>query len=342
MELGEGVVLGEGRFFFIVIVVGGWEGMFWFGNGGAVLGEEGVHGGAGVGVLARGEVHGVFEDFVDEGFVDGVGFGGEAVEEGVVAEAVDDAGGASGEACNFGDGVRGEACVVGVCAGNREAVVDVGGDFFEGERFEMVGEGDALAELFEVGLGDFFAELGLADEDDLEELFGGGFEIGEHAEFFEDFVGEVLGFINDDDDEAVLGKLVDEELVDAEEHGGLVGGVGDGDGEFVANEADELDGVEVGVADEGDLGVVFEVAQEEVGDEGFAGADFAGEQDEAAALFDGIDQIGEGFIVARGFVKELGIGGVAEGELFEVVVREVHAGEYGRAGEWDLLGKMTR
>jgi len=35
--------------------------------------------------------------------------------------------------------------------------------------------------------------------------------------------------------------------------------------------------------------VVFEMAKEHVGDERFARADFAGEQDEAAALFDGVD-----------------------------------------------------
>ena len=186
----------------------------------------------------------------------------------------------------------------------------------------MVGEGDALAELFEVGLGDFVAELGLADEDNLEELVGGGFEVGEHAEFFEDFVGEVLGFINDHDDEAVFGELLDEELVDGEEHAGLVG-VG-GDGELVADEADELGGVEVSVADECDLGVVFEVLEEEMGDEGFAGADFAGEEDEAAALFDGIDEVGEGFVVAWGFEKEGGVRGVAEGKLLEIVVLEIH------------------
>jgi len=283
----------------------------------------GVEGGA----VAGDEVHRVFENFVDEGLVDGVGFGGEAVEEGVVAEAVDDAWGSAGEAGDFGDGFGGEVGFLAALAprrGDSEAMLDVGGDFFEGEGFEVVGECDALAELFEVGLGDFVAEFGLADEDDLEEFVGGGFQVGEHAEFFEDFVGEVLGFVDDDDDEAVFGKLLDEELVDGEEHAGFVGVGGCFDGELVADEADELGGVEVGVADEGDLGVVLEVPEEEVRDEGFAGADFTGEEYEAAALFDGVDEVGESFVVSRCFEEEAGVGGVAEGEELEIVVVEVH------------------
>ena len=58
------------------------------------------------------------------------------------------------------------------------------------------------------------------------------------------------------------------------------------------------------ITDQSDLGVIFEMLQQEMCDEGFAGTNLAGKQHKAAALFDGIDQIGEGFVVPGGFVKE--------------------------------------
>jgi len=193
------------------------------------------------------QVHGVFQYAIDDGFVDDMRIGGEAVEEGVVAQAVDQAGGSAGEAGDLGDGFGGEDGKVAVQAagpstacGDFQAMLNVLGDFLKGQRLEVIAEGDALAKLFEVGLRDFVAEFWLADEDDLQEFVGGRLQIGEHAQFFEDFVGEVLGFVDDDDDEAILGELLNQEAIETHEHGGFVGAGWDGDVKFVADEADQL------------------------------------------------------------------------------------------------------
>jgi len=284
----------------------------------------------------------VLEDAVDEGFVDEGGAGGEGEEERVVAKAVDDAGGAAGEMSDAGDGFRGKKGFSPTFrGGDLEAVQDVVGDFVERQRSEVVGQSDPLAKLFEVRLGDFVAKLGLADEDDLDQFFARGFEVGKHAKFFEDLVGKVLSFVNDDDDEAVLGELMNEELVEGDEHGGFVGvgrmgwGVGELDGKFVAEESDELRTVEVSVANESELGVVFESSDEHVCEECFAGADVAGEEDETAALLDGVNKTGERFVVTWRFEKEVGVGRVAEREVLEVVMAEVHGGNTGEEGEVD-------
>ena len=42
-------------------------------------------------VRPRREMHGMFEDFVDQRFIDGGGAGREAIEQGVVGQAIDNA-----------------------------------------------------------------------------------------------------------------------------------------------------------------------------------------------------------------------------------------------------------
>ena len=84
--------------------------------------------------------------------------------------------------------------------GEGEAVLDVGLDLGVVEGAEFVEDEDALAELAEAAFGEASLELGLADQDDLEEFLGVGFEVGEEAELLHDFEGEVLGFVDDEDD----------------------------------------------------------------------------------------------------------------------------------------------
>ena len=135
----------------------------------------------------------------------------------------------------------------------------------------------------------------------------------ESIQFFENLVGEVLGLVDDDDDEAVLGKLLDKELVQGHEHRGLVGLGVDLDGELIADQANKLGTVQVRIANQGDLGVVFEVLEQQVGHQRLARPDFAGKQHEAAALFDGINQVCERLVVPGRLVEEARIRCVPEG-----------------------------
>ena len=115
-------------------------------------------------------------------------------------------------------------------------------DLIERQRLKMIRQCNALAKLFKVRLRNFVTQFRLADEHDLQQFVAGGFEIGEHAELFEHFVGEILRFVNDHDHQPILGKLLDQELIEAHEHRGFVGLGMHGDGKFVTDQADQLGG----------------------------------------------------------------------------------------------------
>ena len=115
-------------------------------------------------------------------FIGTVDVGG---KEGFIANVVDDAWDAAAGAVDFMEGKGGEFYVT-VALGDGEAVVDVFAGLFEGEGFEVVMDEDALFELAEVLLVEDGLEFGLAHEDDLEEFFLIGFEVGEESNLFED------------------------------------------------------------------------------------------------------------------------------------------------------------
>src|ERR1700738_3721742 len=90
----------------------------------------------------------------------------------------------------------------------------------------MIGGDDALAQLGEIVGGEDVAELGLAQE---AELDGGDvvdLEVGEHAELFEGFHGEVLDLVDDDEDAAAAALIVEGEALEGAQERGLVDAAG--------------------------------------------------------------------------------------------------------------------
>lgn len=177
--------------------------------------------------------------------------GGEAVSagapgelEGEFGEAVEGAGDAAGELVEEGGGFGFEE-LAGRVAGGVEAVGEVGGSLLGGgERAEVVAEADALVEGGD-GL-DAMAEVGLADEEDGEEGGAAAVEVGEPAEALEGVGGEVLGFVEEEDDVVAGVGLGFEEGADAVEAVEVAGGWGgvrgvepgeEGGDEFVEVEA---------------------------------------------------------------------------------------------------------
>ena len=97
-----------------------------------------------------------------------------------------------------------------VPAGLGHAVVHVVGEIVRIERVEFAVDEDALAELAEFVAFDDVLKLGLSHKDDLKELLFVGFEIGEEADLLEDFEGEILGLVDDEDDVAARARCVRE------------------------------------------------------------------------------------------------------------------------------------
>jgi len=226
--------------------------------------------------------------------------------------------------------------------GEGEAVLDVGLNLGVVEGAEFVKDEDALAELAEAAFGEAGLELGLADEDDLQEFLGVGFEVGEEAELLHDFEGEVLGFVDDEDDVLAGVDAAQEGGVEAagevgvvEGEGAVGGGVGDF-AEFAEDGGEEFAFGEAGVENEGgfDAGGV-EFVEEGAAEGGFAAADFAGEDDEAGFLGEAVAEVGEGVVVGGAEVKETGVGGDVEGHHAETEELLVHggSGKGGRSGK---------
>ena len=130
----------------------------------------------------------------------------------MLADEVDDARNAAAGAVDGGDGFVVEDAVGG--AGDEQALGDVVRGLLRGDGVGAAPEGDALAELAEVGGAELLFELGLTGEDDLDELFGRGFEVGEQADLFEQLPGKVLGFVDDDDAGLFAAEALDEPAVE--------------------------------------------------------------------------------------------------------------------------------
>ena len=84
-------------------------------------------------------------------------------------------------------------------AGDREAVANVVLGLLGRERLQVKARDDALRELLEVGPLEHRAQLGLADQDDLQELALVGLEVRQQAQLLEHLGRELLRLVDDQD-----------------------------------------------------------------------------------------------------------------------------------------------
>ena len=183
----------------------------------------------------------------------------------VKAKVVDGAGSAL---AGFGDELdcaRGEQ-VLAKRARHFESVVDVANGLFGGERFNVADSGDALAKLDERRVEQFFRELRLAGEDDLDQLAARGFKVGEEANALEDGFREVLRLVNDDDEFAAGAIFLDDLVAELVVHLGAA--ARGSDAEVAENMGDKFARLALGIDieeedDAGGVADVFEKAEEE-------------------------------------------------------------------------------
>jgi hypothetical protein len=76
-------------------------------------------------------------------------------------------------------------------------VDDIGLDLVLAHRVEMVRGDDPLAKLLQAFAGELFAELGLAEQEDLEQRAAANLIVGEHAQLFERRFRQVLRLVDD-------------------------------------------------------------------------------------------------------------------------------------------------
>jgi hypothetical protein len=223
---------------------------------------------------------GLEEDGVDLLEIDGLGAVADGFDERTDAEVFDGSEGAFRGADDeveglLREGVVGKADVI-------ELAVDVVGDGWRGELFELGGVSHPGTDVVIDGELEGGVEGGLGDEDEVV-VFWEVFE--EEAELAQGFDGKEMGVIDDGDDELSLGVEV-LRLMDEACFAFMVGAVGF-EGEGVAQQAEDVvPGMEGAVDDGGDplLGIL---PGEGVLEDGLAGSRFSEDEAEPALL--GVD-----------------------------------------------------
>ena len=184
-------------------------------------------------------------------------------------------------------------------ARDGEPVLDVGRGLLSGEGPDVPAQRDALVQLHELGVEKERAQLRLADEDDAQELLGGGLEVREEAELLEHLDGERLGLVDHDDRAAARLALREEVAVERADELGAAVRVGM-KSEFGIDRLQELERREDGIEDVRGRRVGNRPGQERAQQGRLSRAHVAGDADEAARLRQAELQVREGVgVLAR-------------------------------------------
>jgi hypothetical protein len=239
------------------------------------------------------------------------------------AEAVDPAWNATGMLMHQ---VKGRLLPGGIAgpAYRGHAVPDVQMRLLPSQRGEVIGGEDALAELVEIRPGQGLAQLRLTQQQHLQQRVRALGHVGKHAQFLERGDRQGLRLVYDEDlPPAPFNNAAAQRLDDALQQLRLAalgrGAEGDGD------EAQQLRGLDLcrhhsshGMALGGEFGT------EPFDQGGLAGAHLAGDNNEALALRQAVDQMRIGATVRRAWKEQPHIRCHAERLLVEAVHVEIH------------------
>ena len=270
----------------------------------------------------------------------------ERAEQRAIADHVDDARNAVAQPMHFAQRRAGEN-FAGRGARDLQPMIHIRGRFGARQRVEVIAAGDALGELAQLDARQHFAQLGLTDQDDLQQLLRRGLEVREQPHLLERFRRQVLRLIDDHHDAAALRVRFQQapveevdEVLDARR---VL--VAHEDAELFADRQDELDGRQLRVEDDGDVGMARHALEQRAHHGGLAGADLAGQLDEAAGFVDPVQQMRERLGMPLAHEEIARVRGDGEGLLAQSEKARVHAGMQAKRGKDDArrgLGLQTR
>ncbi len=196
------------------------------------------------------------------------------------------------------------------------------------QRQQVIARGDALGELAQLGLRHDAAQLRLAQQDDLQQFLGGGFQIGEQADLLQRLVGEVLRLVHDQHHAQAPGVGVDQEGVERiDQRLERIAPAGKVDLQLLGDALEQLDRSQARIEHQGHAHVVGQLLQQQPAQRGLSRAHLAGELHEtaAAALADAVEQVRQRVAVALAQEDEARIGRDRERRFAQAVEVEVHA-----------------
>jgi len=202
------------------------------------------------------------------------------------------------------------------------------------QRLEVVTGDHALRELLHVGPRQHGAQLGLPDQDDLQQLALVGLEVGQQAQLLQHAGRQVLRLV--DDQHVVLphGVRAQQELVERVDvvldgrHARPLVPVGNV--ELRAHGLQQFLDRELGIEDVGHVAAIGQLLEEAAAHGGLAGADVAGQKHEPSPALHAVEKMRERFPVPLAHEEVARIGRDREGPLLQAEVALVH----GRQGYW--------
>ena len=96
----------------------------------------------------------------------------------------------------------------------RNAMIHIRGGLGARQRGEVIAAGNALSELAQLDAREHFAQLGLADQDDLQQLLRRRLQVREQPHLLQRFGREVLRLVDDHDDAPALGMRFQQAMVE--------------------------------------------------------------------------------------------------------------------------------
>src|SRR5258705_2527832 len=137
-----------------------------------------------------------------------------------------------------------------ISSADAQPFVYISGHLFKGKGLRSAAHRDALAQLTQSRIAEFFLQLGLAGKNDLQELFVCCLEISEQTNFLQHFKGKVLRLIHDQDRGLTITIALHQPMVEAHQYMAFIAAL-TWDAEVRHHKVKELAGVELRIKDVG-------------------------------------------------------------------------------------------
>ena len=243
-----------------------------------------------------------------------------------VAQHIEQAGHAAAQAIDPADQtVREELPRSCGNTGNLEAVPEIGGDLRLVQRSEVIAGDDPLRQLAQIRSLQHPGQFRLTQQDDLQQFALVGLQVGEQAHLLQHVDREILCLVDDQHRMSAPGVGVEQvavEAIDEDLDAGIAGRKVNA--EFDAEARQQLLHGQLRVEYVGNVAGIGNLFEQAAAHRGLARAHLAGQQDEAAAAFDAIQQMGERFLMALAHVQVTRIRRDRKGRLAEAEILQIH------------------
>ena len=213
-----------------------------------------------------------------------------------------------------------------VHARHLQPMPDIGPGLFLAQGLEVIACCYALVQLAQLRPAQHLCQLGLANQNDLQQLFAVGFQVGEQANLLQHVKVQMLGLV--DQQYGFAAAIVVFQQIPMQAVGQCFEGVSVLviiDSQLIADSGKQLHRIECGVENNGDIGVLRQLLKQAAVNRGLASAHLSRQQNKAAASADAIEQVRQS-IPVTGTHKEIArIDRYRKGRFCKPEILVVHA-----------------